>query len=152
MVQEAIQDKWWDEVSHCWGCGRNNEYGLQIKSYWEGNETVCTWQPKSFHIAFPGTICSGIIASLIDCHCLNTAVSAAYKKEGREIGTEPSIVYVTGSLFVKYLRPTPINKPVVLRARVKEMTEQKIIVSCSLFSRKKECARGELVAVRVKGV
>ena len=148
MEQHAFQDKWPEMASHCWGCGRNNEHGLQIKSYWEGDETVCTFQPKEYYIAYPGMVCGGIVATIIDCHCLNTAVAAAYKAEKREIGTEPIIVYVTGSLFVKYLRPTPINRPVVLRAQVKEMTEKKIIISCSLFSRKKECAQGELVAIK----
>lgn len=151
MEQEAIQDKWSDIGTHCWGCGRNNEHGLHIKSYWEGDETVCTWQPEDYYLAFPGMICGGIIATIIDCHCLNTAISAAYREQGREIGTEPEIIYVTGSLFIKYLKPTPINKPVVLRAWVKEMKEKKILVSCSLFSKKKECVKGELVAIKVRG-
>jgi len=42
MSQEAFQDKWPDEVSYCFGCGRNNEKGFQIKSYWDGDEAVCT--------------------------------------------------------------------------------------------------------------
>jgi acyl-coenzyme A thioesterase PaaI-like protein len=149
MEQIAIQDKWPDEGTHCWGCGKNNKEGLQIKSYWEGDETVCTWQPENYHLAFLGVTCGGIIASIIDCHCLNTAISAAYKAQGRDFGTKPTIGYVTGTLTVKYLKPTPINKPIVLRARIKETTERKIIVTCSVFSKKKECAKGELVAIKL---
>ena len=31
----AFQDYYPDDVSHCFGCGRLNEHGLQIKSYWD---------------------------------------------------------------------------------------------------------------------
>ena len=149
MEQKAIQDQWPDIGTHCWGCGKNNTQGLQLKSYWEGYETVCTWQPKAYHVSWPGTLCGGVIATLIDCHCTNTANAAAYRAESREIGSDPLIGYATGSLFVKYLRPTPIDKPVVLRERVKEMEGRKITVTCSLYSGETECATGEVVAIRI---
>ncbi len=150
LEEEALQDKWPDLGTYCWGCGRNNDQGLKIKSYWEGDECVCTWKPKRYHCAYPGRGCGGIIATILDCHCLNTAASAAHKAEGREVGTEPPIVYATGSLFVKFLKPTPLNKPWVFRARVKEMLERKITVSCSLFVKEKEFVTGEIVAIRIK--
>jgi len=150
MDNEAIQDKWPEIGTYCWGCGRNNEHGLQIKSFWEGDECVCTWKPKRYHCAYPGRGCGGIIASILDCHCLNTANSAAYMAEGREIGTKPVIMYATGTLSVKFIKPTPMNKPWVFRARVKEMIERKATVSCSVFVKENECANGEIVAIRMK--
>jgi len=150
MDNEAIQDKWPEIGTYCWGCGRNNEHGLQIKSFWEGDECVCTWKPKRYHCAYPGRGCGGIIASILDCHCLNTANSAAYMAEGREIGTKPVIMYTTGTLSVKFIKPTPMNKPWVFRARVKEMIERKATVSCSVFVKENECANGEIVAIRMK--
>jgi acyl-coenzyme A thioesterase PaaI-like protein len=104
MTQRAFQD----EVSgnHCWGCGSANDNGLQIKSYWSGDEVACTWQPQAHHSAGPGHILNGgIIATVIDCHCGWTAIAAAYREEGREINTEPLIRYATASLNVKYLPP-----------------------------------------------
>jgi len=148
MTQRAFQD----EISgnHCWGCGSANDKGLQIKSYWSGDEAVCTWQPQAHHCAGPGHILNGgIIATVIDCHCGWTAIAAAYREEGREINTEPSIWYATSSLNVKYLRPTPLDEAVVLRARVKESIGKKTILACSLFAKGEECAVGEVVAVRV---
>lgn len=150
MENKALQDKWPEIGSYCWGCGRNNEHGLQIKSYWEGDECVCTWKPKRYHCAYPGRGCGGIIATILDCHCLNTAASAAYRAESREEDTNPPIVYATGSLYVKFLKPTPLNKPWVFRARVKEMLERKIRVVCSLFVKEKEYANGEIIAIRIK--
>ncbi|MFX1572775.1 MAG: PaaI family thioesterase [Promethearchaeota archaeon] len=150
MENEAIQDKWPEIGTYCWGCGRSNEHGLQIKSYWEGDECVCTWKPKRYYCAYPGRGCGGILATILDCHCLNTAASAAHRAEGREEGTDPPIMYATGTLSVKFLNPAPLNKPWIFRARVKEMSERKITVSCSVFAKEKECANGEIVAIRMR--
>lgn len=148
MEQRAFQDEISDNL--CWGCGPTNEHGLQIKSSWDGDESVCTFRPMPQHMAGPKDILNGgIIATLIDCHCVCTAIAAAYRAEGREIGTEPSIWCVTASLHVTYLRPTPIDEPVALRARITEKKGKKTILTCSLFSKGGECARGEVVAVRV---
>jgi len=126
---------------------------LQIKSYWSGDEAVCTWQPKPYHAAGPMHVVNGgIIATIIDCHCVCTAIAAAYRAEDREIGTEPPIWYVTRSLQVTYLRPTPIDQPLVLRARIQEMNERTTLLTCSLFGKGEECARGKVVAVRVPSV
>lgn len=142
--QDAIAEK------HCWGCGVLNDRGLQIRSHWEGDEAVCTWQPCDYHAAGPRHILNGgIIATVIDCHCICTAIAAAYRAEGRAMNTEPAIWCATASLHVTYLRPAPIDEPLVLRARIKEMTKKKALVSCSLFVQGQECARGEVVAVRV---
>ncbi len=149
MARKAIQDQWPEWGSVCWGCGRNNPNGLQLKSYWDGEEVVATFQPKSYHLAFPGVLCGGIIATLIDCHATNTANAAAYKAEGRELNSDPPKDYVTGSLFVKYLKPTPVNSLVTLRAKVKEIKDRKVTVTCSLYSDKIECAQGEVVAIHV---
>ncbi|MFW9985615.1 MAG: PaaI family thioesterase [Candidatus Odinarchaeota archaeon] len=148
MKKKAIQDQWSELGTMCWGCGRNNEHGLQLKSYWEGDETVATWHPKPYHLAFPGALCGGIIASLIDCHSTNTANSAARRAEDQKSGSDFSKSYVTGSLFVKYLKPTPVDKPVTLRAKVKERKGRKITVSCSLYSEGVEKAQGEVVAIQ----
>ena len=150
MGEKAIQDQWSKYGTMCWGCGRNNEHGLQIKSYWDGEETVATWHPQPYHLAFPGALNGGIIAALIDCHSTNTANAAANKAEGRELSSETVKAYVTGSFYVKYLKPAPIDEPDILRARVKEIKERKVTVTCSLFSEGEECVTGEVVAVRAK--
>ena len=149
MEQRAIQDQF-QSNNYCWGCGRDNDRGLQLKSYWLGDEAVCTYQPEDHHAAGPKNVVNGgIIATLIDCHSACTAMAAAYQAEGREIGTEPLIWCATASLKVTYLRPTPLGGPVALRARVERMGERKIVVTCSVSANGEECARGEVVAVRV---
>ncbi len=145
MTKETIQDHWPQEATFCWGCGKNNEHGLQLKSYLEGEETVATWKPKDHHLAFPGILNGGIIATLIDCHATGTANALAHREEG----TDDHTMHVTASLSVKFLRPTPLGEPVTLRARVKESSGRRMTVSCSLFSGEQECAQGEVVTASV---
>ena len=109
MTEKAIQDFYPDDLSHCYGCGRLNEHGHQLKTRWDGDETVSFFEPWPEHIAIPGYVYGGLIASLIDCHGTGTAAAAAYREAGREPGTEPPFRFVTASLGVRYLRPTPMG-------------------------------------------
>ncbi|MFX1323604.1 MAG: PaaI family thioesterase [Promethearchaeota archaeon] len=147
IKSEAFQDRWPEAAANCWGCGRNNEHGLKIKSYWEGDEAVCVWEPKDYHIAIPGFLNGGIIASIIDCHCLNAA-NAAYIKESGQKMEDAASGYLTGMLNVKYLRPTPV-KQVTLRAKIVEKGEKKIKVLCDLYSDDQLCVTGGITAVRL---
>src|SRR5512138_2459600 len=132
MKRIAFQDYYPDMFSHCYGCGRNNEHGLKIKSFWDGDESVCTVQPEPHHIGMKGFVYGGLIASVIDCHSTGTAAAAMYRREGREMGSEPPLRFVTASLHVDYLRPTPIEGPLELRSRVLETGERKVVVETDL--------------------
>jgi acyl-coenzyme A thioesterase PaaI-like protein len=149
MSFRAFQDNYDDFFSQCYGCGRLNEHGLKIKSYWDGEEAVCRFTPKPYHTAIPGYVYGGLIASVIDCHSTGTAAAATYRHEGRQMGTEPKLRYVTASLHVDYLKPTPIDAPMELRAKVKEIRGRKVVVNVTLISKSQICAQGEVVAVKV---
>ena len=149
MSQQAFQDFYPENVALCYGCGRLNEHGLHIQSTWDGEESVCTFFPASYHTAIPGYVYGGLIASLIDCHSTGTAAAAAYRAEGREMDSLPARRFVTASLHVDYVRPTPIEGPLELRSQVKEIKGRKIVVSTTLSARGQVCARGEVVAVQI---
>jgi acyl-coenzyme A thioesterase PaaI-like protein len=149
MSQKAFQDYYPDDYSHCYGCGRLNEHGLQIKSYWAGEESVATFQPRPYHVAIPGYVYGGLIASLIDCHCTGTAAAAAYRAEGREMDSDPPLRFLTASLHVDYVRPTPLGVPLEVRARVKEIKGRKVVLAATLSAEGEVCARGEVVTVQV---
>ncbi len=149
MSEKAFQDYYPDHLSQCYGCGRLNEHGLQIKSYWQGEEAVCTFQPRPYHTAIPGYVYGGLIASVIDCHATGTAAAAAYRAAGREMGTEPAFRFVTASLKVDYLKPTPIDQAMRLVARVVELKGRKVRIAIELMSGGELCARGDVVAVQV---
>jgi acyl-coenzyme A thioesterase PaaI-like protein len=144
----AIQDL----VPHnnCWGCGPENEAGLRIKSYLQGEDTVCTWQPGPPFFAGPEHVLNGgIIAAIIDCHSICCAIADHYRREQREIGSAPDIWCVTASISIGYVRPVPIDQPVTLHATVKERGARSSTVACTLSSNGTECAHAEVVAVRV---
>jgi acyl-CoA thioesterase FadM len=91
----------------------------------------------------------GLIASIIDCHCTGTAAAAAYRAEGRAMDTEPTLRFLTGSLHVDYVRPTPLDVPLEVRASVKEIKGRKVVVAATLSAEGEVCARGEVVAIQV---
>lgn len=149
MAQIAFQDYYPDQLSYCYGCGRLNDHGLQIKSYWDGDETVCIFQPRPYHMAVPGYVYGGLIASLIDCHGTGTAAAAAYRLEGRSMDSEPPLRFLTASLHVDYLLPTPLGVPLEVRGRIKEIKGRKVVVEETLSANGQVTARGEVVAVQV---
>ena len=149
MANEAFQDFYKEEYSVCYGCGRLNPHGLQIKSYWEGDESVCRFIPKAFHTAIEGYVYGGLIASVVDCHGTGTAAAAAYKAAGRPMGTEPDLRFVTASLHVDYLKPTPIDAPLELRGKIEEIKGRKVVVAITVTSKGQICARGKVVAVQM---
>jgi len=149
MSSNAFQDFYPEELSHCYGCGRLNEHGYQLKSYWDGEETVASFTPQPYHIAIPGYVYGGLVASLIDCHGTGTAAAAAYRAAGRDMGTEPALRFVTASLQVEYLRPTPLGVPLEIRGQVQEVKGRKVIVKATVTAKGEVCARGQVVAVQM---
>jgi acyl-coenzyme A thioesterase PaaI-like protein len=149
--KKAIQDYYSDQMSHCYGCGRLNDTGMKIKSYWneDENKSIARFTPKPYHTAFPGYVYGGLLASLIDCHGTGTAAAAAYKSEGRRLGAQPELRYVTASVHVDYIRPTPINQELELVGRVKEIKGKKVIVEVKLFAKGVLCVHGEVIAVKI---
>ncbi len=149
VTAKSFQDYYPDETSHCYGCGRLNEHGLHIQSYWDGDEAICTFMPKPYHTAIPAYVYGGLVASLIDCHSTGTAAAAMFRAEGRAMNTQPAFRFVTASLHVDYLKPTPLGPPLVVRARVKEIKGRKVVVESELSAGDQVCARGSVVAVQM---
>ncbi len=149
MEIKSIQDYYPDDLSYCYGCGRLNEQGHQIKSFWDGEETISHYTPKPYHIAIPGFVYGGIIASLVDCHGTGTAALASYKAEGRQPGSEPPFRFVTASLQVDYLKPTPLNIELELRGKVIEIKARKVISEITVSANGEITARGRVVAVQM---
>jgi acyl-coenzyme A thioesterase PaaI-like protein len=146
---KAVQDYYPDDFSHCYGCGRLNPEGYRLKTFWEGDETVTRFTPRPYHVAIPGYVYGGLIASLVDCHATGSAAAAAYRAEGREVGSGPAPRYVTASLHVDYLKPTPLGVPLEVRGRIKERKGSKAVVEARVLANGEVTARGEVVAVPI---
>lgn len=143
----AVQDFYPDGFSHCLGCGRLNGHGRQFKTRLDGDESVTRFTPHPHDTAVPGFVYGGLIAALIDCHAMATASAAAVKAGGREIGDGPSPRFVTASLRVDFMKPTPLGPELEARGRIRERSERKAIVEVTLSADGVVTAKGEVVAV-----
>ncbi len=149
---KAFQDHYLDEFAHCYGCGRLNEKGWQLKSYWDGDETVCRFTPDpSYTGGFPGNVYGGLISSLIDCHGAATASAAKLRADGYLPGERPLSRFVTASLKVDFLKPTPMGKELEVRGKVQEIKGRKVTVRLTLSAGGDICARGEVLMVQLPG-
>jgi acyl-coenzyme A thioesterase PaaI-like protein len=158
MTDSAIQDIYDEPVAHCYGCGRLNQAGLQIKSFWDAEQQVCRCRlrPRPEHLSMPGFVYGGLIASVIDCHSMATAAAASgelqtvdVKTDGQDGGSGSPLRFVTRSLQVDYLKPTPMGTELELVSRVEEMGERKAIIGTELFADGVLCATGKVVAVKI---
>lgn len=136
--------------NHCYGCGKDNPLGMQIRSHWDGEVSVCRYEPRPEQCAGPSTVVyGGLIASLIDCHSIGTAMAHYYTLAGREVGEGPKLWCVTGRLTVNYRKPTPMGHAIELRAHIAESTEKKATVLTTVTSNGVVTAEGETIAVRI---
>ena len=132
--------------SICYGCGPANEPGLHVRSFESGDTLVCEWGPDQKYQAFPGMLYGGLIGCLLDCHCNWTAAWHLMKRNGL---TAPPCT-VTAQYTVKFKRPTPSDKPVLLVSRVTESKEDRATIEGELFSGDVLCATCTGVFVAVK--
>ncbi|MBL8749117.1 MAG: PaaI family thioesterase [Planctomycetes bacterium] len=144
-MEQSLQDRYAPKNA-CFGCGPANADGLRIKSFVQGDEVVCTWQPKTMHEAFPGMLNGGIVGSLLDCHCNWTAAYFLMKAAGLD---HPPCT-VTAEYTIKLRRPTPTSGPVTLRAKVAEIQGDRARITGTLEAGGRVCAScdGLFVAVR----
>lgn len=149
MTERAFQDYYPENLAHCYGCGRMNEHGHRIRTFWDGDETVTHYTPEPHQTAIPGFVYGGLLASLVDCHSTGTAAAAMYRAEGRAMDSEPPFRFVTGSLHVDYLKPTPMGVELTLRGKVKEIRGRKVVVETTLYANGVATVRGEVVAVQM---
>lgn len=146
---KAFQDYYPDDYAHCYGCGHLNPNGLRIKSYWQGEVSICRFDPKPYHTGgFPDYVYGGLIASLIDCHSAATASAARCRQAGIELGEKPLPRHVTAALKVDYLRPTPVES-LTLESRIREITEKKVVIETTLSAGGSVSAKGEAVMVLI---
>jgi acyl-coenzyme A thioesterase PaaI-like protein len=145
VATESLQERYAPQ-NRCFGCGPANPKGLRIRSFPEGEEVVCEWRPQPHHLAFENVLNGGICGALLDCHSNWTAAHHLMKKRG-----EDSPPYtVTSDFHVQLRRPTPMDVPLKLRARVVDSTDDRATVDATLEAGGKVTAtcRGTFVAVK----
>jgi acyl-coenzyme A thioesterase PaaI-like protein len=142
---QALQDRY-APTNECFGCGPANPKGLRIKTFVQGDETVATWQPEPHHLAFANILNGGIIGALLDCHSNWTAAYHLMKAAGAD--SPPCTV--TADFHVTLKRPTPMDGPVKLSAKLSKLEGDRAVVEATLEAGGKITAtcRGTFVAVK----
>ncbi len=146
---KAIQDYYNESFSQCYGCGRLNEKGLQIKTVWDGDETVTRFTPEPYHTAIPGVTYGGLLASIMDCHGTGSASLALAREHNIDLKGYNAPRCVTASLKVDYKKPTPINAPLEIRGKIVEVKGKKVIVDARVISNGEVTVTGQIIAIQV---
>jgi acyl-coenzyme A thioesterase PaaI-like protein len=144
----AVQDTYPEDFAHCFGCGRYNQAGHQLKTFAAGDETITEHEPAPIYTGAGEFAYGGLIASLIDCHSAGSAAIFWMHAHHREVGTGPAPRFVTARLEVDYIAPTPLRL-LRLEGRADEVGERKVIVTTDLISGNAVTARGRAVLVKV---
>ena len=148
MVQQYFQDYMPGNV--CFGCGTDNPKGLQIRSFWQDDVSTCLWKPQSQHAGWAGLTCGGILATIIDCHCIATSMATAIRNENRPLASEPHYLFATGSMNIKYLKPTTNELELRLNANVTNIkNERKYTIACAIYSGSEKTAEAEVITFLV---
>jgi len=145
MSEPSVQERY-AARSICFGCGPANEQGLRIRSFERGEEFVAEWRAQPHHQAFPGMLNGGIVGALLDCHSNWCAAVHLMRRQG---GDHPPCT-VTADFAVKLRRPTPVDVPLRLSARVVDSGEDRAVVDAAIEAGGKVTAtcRGTFVAVK----
>ncbi len=143
----AIQDYYEDEFSVCYGCGRLNKEGHQLKTFLFGNETISKHTPDKNKTAIDGIVYGGLLASLIDCHGTGSASIFYAKENGITLKQYNAPRFVTGNLNVSYLKPTPLHKELTIKGTLKEIKGRKVVVSIAVFCEGVQTVEGEVIAL-----
>lgn len=148
----AIQDCYPPEFAHCYGCGASNPQGLHLKSYLQGEETVAEFTPDDkYSGGYPGNVYGGLIAALLDCHGTASAAAFTLGARGRSLGDGgPPVRFVTASLQIDYLHPTPMGTPLRLSGRLISLDGRKASIALSLSAEGHDCVRAKMLAIEFR--
>jgi acyl-coenzyme A thioesterase PaaI-like protein len=147
-VLKAIQDEYPEDFAWCYGCGRMNEQGHHFRTGWDGDKTISIYNPKKEHMALPGFVYGGVIGSFVDCHGTGSAALYLHRKNGYEPGdgAEPPR-FVTASLHVDFMKPTPQGTALKAIGTVHEIHPKKYRVETEVYAGETLCVKGEVIAV-----
>jgi acyl-coenzyme A thioesterase PaaI-like protein len=147
-VLKAIQDEYPEDFAWCYGCGRMNEKGHHFRTGWDGDKTISIYNPKKEHMALPGFVYGGVIGSFVDCHGTGSAALYLHRKNGYEPGdgAEPPR-FVTASLHVDFMKPTPQGTALKAIGTVHEIHPKKYRVETEVYAGETLCVKGEVIAV-----
>ena len=127
------------EANGCFGCGADNPAGLKLSFSKQEDRVEATVVFGVDHAGWADIVHGGIVAAALD-EAMGWAMSLLVGKNG-----------VTSSLNVRYRRPVYIDRPLLLSARVKDSSDERVTIEASVADqrgRELATAEGQWVPVR----
>ncbi len=115
------------EGYNCFGCAPNNEAGVKMEFYEEGDEIISIWKPRPEYQGWINTLHGGIQAVLLDEICAWVIL--------RKLQTTG----VTSKMETRYMKPIDTRDEYIkLRASIKETKRNIIIIEAQLYNAQDE--------------
>lgn len=114
----------------CFGCGPNHDIGLRVRTFRGDGEVLSPIVIPGRFEGPPTGAHGGIVAAYLD----EVMSGAAVSHTGR--------IHVTGELSVRYVRLTPVERPLLGRGRAVKQTDKYVDLEATL----EDFETGEIVA------
>jgi len=112
---------------NCFGCAPDNEAGVKLECYEDGEDVVSIWRPRSEYQGWIDTLHGGIQAVLLDEICAWVIL--------RKLQTT-GVTSKMETRYMKSIRTT--DDHVLLRARIQERKRNIILVEAFLYNQQGE--------------
>lgn len=113
------------EDIYCFGCSQTNPIGLQLKFDHSNNSTTTQWTPTREYEGFPGVLHGGIISTIID-----EVMAKAIEHK--------NIYAVTVEMNVKFIKKTPIDKPLTAKAVLIKKRRKVLLLKAEILNEANE--------------
>lgn len=115
------------EGYNCFGCAKNNESGVKMDFYEDGEEVVCIWKPEARFQGWIDTLHGGIQAVLLDEIC-----AWAILRKMQTTG-------VTSKMETRYMKSVSTNDShLILRASIQEVKRNLVTIEARLYNSAEE--------------
>ncbi|MCD8318003.1 MAG: PaaI family thioesterase [Paraprevotella sp.] len=124
-----IKNPWRHKAGYfCFGCCKDNEAGVKMDFYADGDQVVCFWHPQARYQGWNDTMHGGVQAVMLDEICA-WAVMRNMQTTG-----------VTSKMETRYKRPvSTCDTYLKLVARVTGVNRNLVTIEASLFNSAGEC-------------
>ncbi len=118
--------------SRCFGCGLNNEHGLQLDGFTvDDSGVIAPFNPKPDFAGFEGILHGGVVATALD----EISAWSAMLIEG--------VLVYTAKLDIRFRKQADIDNEFLLRASVVERRGRRLTISASLSGNSKTVAESK---------
>lgn len=133
---EKIKNPWVGLDGYkCFGCAPDNEHGLRLEFFEDGDDVVATWKPEPCYQGWLDTLHGGIQSTLMD------------ELAGWVVFRKLQTAGVTSRLDARFLKSISTNEPfLTIRGRIKEQKRAAVFIETEIYDSKGElCTRADIV-------